>query len=201
MLADLIERVGGHDFRDFVEHRVTTPLGLPRVLGLRADEQSDIAPLVPIGPDPDPMAMQFNDPAVRSVGNPGGGAFMTAADLAHFYQGLLHNPGGLWDRTILDDATTNIRCTFDDPLMSVPVNRTLGLVVAGDDGFHIFRYAIFGDGNSPGSFGHAGAHAQVGWADPLTGISFAYLNNAVTGDMMTAGIRANRLASIAAALG
>ena len=98
----------------------------------------------PSAPDPDPMAMQFNDPAVRSVGNPGGGAFMTAADLAHFYQALLHNPGGLWDRTILEDATTNVRCTFDDPLMGVPVNRTLGLVVAGDDGIHIFRYAIFG---------------------------------------------------------
>ena len=96
--------------------------------------------------------------------------------------------------------TTNIRCTFDDPLMGVPVNRTLGLVVAGDDGKHILRYAIFGTGNSPRSFGHAGAHAQVGWADPETGISFAYLNNAVTGDMMHAGIRANRLATIAAAL-
>jgi CubicO group peptidase (beta-lactamase class C family) len=84
--------------------------------------------------------------------------------------------------------------------MGVPVNRTLGLVVAGDDGNHILRYAIFGAGNSPGSFGHAGAHAQVGWADPRTGISFAYLNNAVTGDAMRAGMRANRLATIAAAL-
>ena len=125
---------------------------------------------------------------------------MTAADLARFYQALLHNPGGLWDAEVLDDATSNIRCTFTEPLLNVPVNRTLGLVVAGDDGNHILRYAIFGADNSPRSFGHAGAHAQVGWADPDTGISFAYLNNAVTGDMMRAGMRANRLATIAAAL-
>jgi CubicO group peptidase (beta-lactamase class C family) len=97
-------------------------------------------------------------------------------------------------------VTTNIRCTFDDPLMGVPVNRSLRLVLAGDDGNHILRYAIFGSGNSPGSFGHAGAHAQVGWADPGTGLSFAYLNNAIVADMMQAGIRANRLATIAAAL-
>jgi CubicO group peptidase (beta-lactamase class C family) len=202
VLADLIERVSGVDFRDFIELRVCAPLGLPRVLGLPLDSQSDVATLLApgTGPEPDPEAFRLNDPAVRAAGIPGGGAFMTAADVACFYQAVLHNPTKLWDAAVLDDAKTHIRCTFDDPLMGVPVNRTLGLVVAGDDGNHILRYAIFGAGNSPGSFGHAGAHAQVGWADPDTGISFAYLNNAVTGDVMGAGIRANRLATIAAAL-
>jgi CubicO group peptidase (beta-lactamase class C family) len=202
VLADLIERVSGADFRDFIEQRVCTPVGLPRVLGLAPDSQPDIAPLIAVGedPEPDPMAMRLNEPAIRQAGNPGGGAFMTAANLARFYQALLHNPGGPWDADVLRDATSNIRCRFTEPLMNVPVNRTLGLVVAGDDGKHILRYAIFGADNSPRSFGHAGAHAQVGWADPESGISFAYLNNAVTGDMMRAGIRANRLATIAAAL-
>jgi CubicO group peptidase (beta-lactamase class C family) len=125
---------------------------------------------------------------------------MTAADLARFYQALLHNPGELWDPVVLDDVTTNVRCTFDEPMMGVPVNRSLGLVLAGDDGKHILRQAIFGSGNSPGSFGHAGVYAQVGWADPATGISFACLNNAGNGDQMQGGMRANRLATIAAAL-
>ena len=57
-------------------------------------------------------------------------------------------------------------------------------MLAGDDGKHMLRYAIFGADCSPGSFGHAGAHAQVGWADPATGISFVYLTNAVDSDMM-----------------
>ena len=79
VLADLIERVSGDDFRDFVEHRVCTPLGLPRLLGLPLDAQSDIAPLTPVGDGPpDAMTFEFNDPAVRSAGNPGGGAFMVA---------------------------------------------------------------------------------------------------------------------------
>jgi hypothetical protein len=34
VLADLIERVTGSDYRDFIEARVCAPLGLPRVLGL-----------------------------------------------------------------------------------------------------------------------------------------------------------------------
>ena len=125
---------------------------------------------------------------------------MTVADLARFYQGLLHNPHGVWDADVLRDATTNVRCTFPDPLLGVSANRTMGLVVAGDDGMHELRYAIFGRGCSPAAFGHAGAYAQVAWADPESGISFAFLNNAADDDMMSAGARANRLATLAADL-
>ena len=49
VLADLIERLAGLDFRDFVEQRVTAPLGLPRVLGLGPDDQTGIAPMTPVG--------------------------------------------------------------------------------------------------------------------------------------------------------
>ena len=78
----------------------------------------------------------------------------------------MHDPGGLWDPDVLDDAKTNVRCVFPDNLLQVPVNRTLGLVLAGDDGQHFMRYGSFGVANSPRSIGHAGAHMQVGWGDP-----------------------------------
>ncbi len=201
VLADLIERCTGEDHRDVLERRVCQPLGLPRVLGLAPSAHGDLAPVVPVDAASDgDGTLRMNDPAVRQAGGPGGGAFMTAADLARFYQGLLYNPGGLWDSEVLRDATTRVRCTFDDPLLGVPVNRTRGLVVAGDDGQHELRYAIFGKACSPGSFGHAGAHGQVAWADPASGLSFAYLTSAVDADPMRSGIRANRLASLAAQL-
>ena len=173
VLADLIERLGGMDFRDFVEQRVCAPLGLPRLLGIPEDDQADIAPLVsrraPLDGPVDDAIMRYERPEVRAAGVPGGGAIMRAADLALFYQGLLRNPGGLWDADVLDDAKTNVRCDFPDNLLQVPVNRTLGLVLAGDDGQHFMRYGSFGVANSPRSIGHAGAHGQVGWADPETG--------------------------------
>jgi len=125
---------------------------------------------------------------------------MTAADLALFYQGLLHNPGGLWHPELLADGTGSVRCRLVDPLLGVPVNRTIGLVVAGDDGQHALRYASFGEGNSPRAFGHAGAHGQIGWADPETGISFAYATNGVSADPMREGRRAYLLSSAAASL-
>ena len=52
VLAELIERLGGMDFRDYVEQRVTRPLGLPRLLGIPRDDHGDIPQLwLPTPPD------------------------------------------------------------------------------------------------------------------------------------------------------
>ncbi len=162
VLAELLERLGGTDFRDYVEQRVTTPLGLPRVLGIPRAEQADILVrmLASVGPGE-------HFPAMIEAGVPGGGGVLTAATLARFYQGLLHNPGGVWKSDVLADGVGNIRCTLPDPLMNLPANRTLGVVVG----------AGFGTtwGRSPTAFGWPGAGGQIGFADPSTGISFAFL--------------------------
>jgi len=205
VLAELLHRLGGGDFRDVVEERVCRPLGLPRVLGLPEDQQDDIAEPTPVGtggPDRDSedMVRRLATPAGRAAGAPGGGAVMTAADVARFYQGLLSDPAGVWKPEVLADATGTIRCTFPDPLLGAPVNRTIGLVVAGDDGQHTLRYACFGAGCSPRAFGHAGAQAQVAWADPASGLSFAYVHNALDPDVYRAGARAVVLSSRAAEL-
>jgi CubicO group peptidase (beta-lactamase class C family) len=199
VLVDLIERVSGLDFRAFIEQKVTAPLGLARVLGLPEGEQHDVAPFVAAGEGPSEL-MQLDRPDVRAVGVPGGGAIMRAADLALFYQALLHNPDSLWDADLLHDVTTHVRCDFPDNLLQVPVHRSLGLVLAGDDGQHFMRYGSFGQGNSPRSFGHAGAHMHVGWADPETGLSFAYCTNGLDTDVMKEAMRGLRLSDLAARL-
>ncbi|MFN8052248.1 MAG: serine hydrolase domain-containing protein [Acidimicrobiales bacterium] len=203
VLVELIERLGGGDFRDLLEQRVCAPLGLPRVLGLPVDRQQHIAAPVPVGDaigGPPLHATELAAPDVIAAGVPGGGAVLTAADLAMFYQGLLHDPDGIWRPDVLADATGNIRCTLPEPLFGLPVNRSIGLVVAGDDGNHVMRYAAFGQSCSPRSFGHAGMHMQVAWADPDTGISFAYLTNGADADVMREGARGVRLSDLAAQL-
>jgi CubicO group peptidase (beta-lactamase class C family) len=204
VLAELLERLGGADFRDFIDARLCEPLGLPRLLGIPEEEQADIAIGVRLGKPTeaseslDPESL--NEPAGRAAGVPGGGGFMTAATMARFYQALLHNPGGLWDADLLNDVRTNIRCTFPDPLMNVAVNRTIGLVLAGNDGLHQFRYAMFGKDCSPGAFGHAGAFGQVAWADPASGISFAFVKNGWQLDLLADAMRIMPLSDLAAAL-
>jgi CubicO group peptidase (beta-lactamase class C family) len=211
VLAELIERLSGHDFRDYIDERVCAPNSLPRVLGLLEEEQDDIAPGVPLGtvpadsPVPVVDAAILNRPDVRAAGVPGGGAIMTAATMARFYQALLRDsekarPNRVWDADVLHDAKTNIRCRLLDPLMQVAANRSIGLVLAGDDGLHQFRYAMFGRDNSPGSFGHAGAFCQVAWADPETGISFSFLKNGLQADMMGDALNVIPITDAAAAL-
>jgi CubicO group peptidase (beta-lactamase class C family) len=206
VLAELIERCSGSDFRDFVDERVCTPNALPRVLGLLDEEQEDIADCVALGTRPEDATtmvvdgLVLNRPAVRAAGVPGGGAIATAATMARFYQALLNDPNDVWDADVLRDATTNVRCTFPDPLMNVPANRSLGLVVAGDDGLHQLRYAFFGRDNSPGSFGHAGAFSQIAWADPATGISFAFLKNGMQADLLADAVKVLPITDAAAAL-
>jgi CubicO group peptidase (beta-lactamase class C family) len=196
VLAELIERVAGRDYRDFVDERVTRALGLPRALGIPPADQHDIAnlslcgepaspdeleaifgvPELPVTEVTDEALMSANRPDFRSVGVPGAGGIATAATVALFYQGLLHNPDELWDPDVLADATGRVRNTFPDLLaLGAPANRALGVVVAGDDGHANQRG--FGHTQSPRTFGHNGAAGQIAWADPESGLSFCYLTN------------------------
>jgi CubicO group peptidase (beta-lactamase class C family) len=216
VLAEIIERLSGGDFRTFVRERIIEPLGLSGLrVGVPIAQQGDINDLVLTGeatpPDeleaaigirelpltdvtPDAL-MSFNQPAVRAVGVPGGGGVSTAADLALYYQALLADPIGIWKPEVLADATANVRNHMPD-WMGTPANRTLGLIVAGDDG----KAGARGMGKtvSPRAFGHNGAGGQIAWADPETGLSFCYLTNGLDQHELRQWRRTTGIASRAA---
>ncbi len=216
VLAELIDRVTGSDYRDELERRVTGPLGLGRVLGLAADQQDDIAELVAVGDEASPdeleavfgvgeldvgevttaIMLRFNEPSAREVGVPGGGAVLRADQIATFYQELLHDKAGLWPADLLADVTGRVRNRLPDPLMGTPANRSLGLILAGDDGRSNLRG--FGRATSPGAFGHPGAAGQLAWADPATGLSFGYVTNGIDLNVVREPKRGTALSSLAA---
>ena len=140
--------------------------------------------------------VRFNEPVVLASGVPGAGAVGTAADVATYYQALLHNPGGLWDPAVLADATANVRNTLIDPLFNCPANRTLGLVVAGDDDKSAVRG--FGAHTSARAFGCLGVGGQIAWADPDSGLSFSYLTSGLDVDIVASFIRSAKIAGLAA---
>lgn len=187
VLAELLQRLGGGDFREVIADRVTTPLGLPRLLGIPVDEQEGIAEPVLRPGGEDWVTGPLGSPEAKAAGVPGGGGIATAADVALLHQAVLHGTGDLWDPSVLADVRTNVRCNLPDAILGVPVMRTLGLVLAGDDGMHQMRYAGFGRGASAAAFGHMGAHFQLAWTDPATGVSFAYVNNLVADNLSHAG--------------
>ena len=217
VLAELVHAATGLDHTEALRTRVLEPLGLRDFcLGPAVDKQDRIADLVLVGqpatPDEleaalgvreievgevtDELLLQLNEPAARAVGLPGGGGVSTAADVATFYQALLHDPKGLWDPAILADVTGVVRNTFPDPLLGHPANRTRGLIVAGDDG----RANLRGMGRtvSPRAFGHNGAAGQVAWADPATGLSFCYLTSGRDLHLLREHRRTTAVSSLAA---
>ncbi len=211
VLAELITEVTGRDYRDVLEERVTGPRGLGRVLGIAdgtavadlvtcggpptPDELEQVTGFreLPLGEVTDEALLAFNRPEVRAVGVPGGGGIMRAADLALFYQALLHNAGELWEPALLADVTGHVRNTFVDPRMGTPANRTLGLVVAGDDG-QASRRGL-GRTVSARAFGHDGANGSVSWADPATGLSFGYTTNGLDASFLRLWRRVTAVAS------
>jgi CubicO group peptidase (beta-lactamase class C family) len=151
---------------------------------------------MPVTEVTDEAVMRFNEPDVLALGVPGGGGVSTAADLALFYQALLHNPAGVWDPDVLADATGTVRNNLGDRNFGRPASRSLGLVIAGDDGQSHIRG--LGRTVSPRAFGHNGAGGQIAWADPATGISFVYLTNGHDAHQIRQGRRGVALSSLAA---
>ena len=197
VLAELIERATGKDFRAAVRERVIEPLGLKRfVLGIEPEDAADVQYLVNSGvpPDPDELErligirelpaevangdglLEFNTVEGRRAGVPAAGGISTAADVTLFYQALLHDPQGLWEPEMLADVTSNAVNHFVDPMTGNPANRSRGLVIKGDDG-HGDRRHDFGPTTSPRTFGHSGLGGQIAWADPESGLSFCHLTN------------------------
>ncbi len=220
VLGEIIDRRSGRDFRAFVRERIALALGLPELfVGLPRELGARAADVVYVGeplsdeerkklglpPRPETEITEtailgFNNPAARESGVPGGGGIPTAGDQALFYQGLLHNRGvngePLWKPETLKDALVVRSGELRDPVFNVRCNRALGVWIAGDDGFANFRG--FGKTNSPLAFGHGGAGGQIGWADPATGISFAYCTNGFDRNDLRQGRRGVALSSLAA---
>lgn len=191
VLADIITEVTGRPYADVIAERVMEPAGCSRWLGIGIDDQADVADVVGVGSEPTAAELAalgldelpgrigeealtaFNRPWLRAAGVPGGGGIARAEEMARWYQAVLHNDGGFLHPEVRTDAMV-VRQDFPD-WTGTPSNRSHAFVLAGGDGRAGMRG--HGHGASAGAFGHGGAAGQIAWADPGTGLSFAYLTN------------------------
>lgn len=189
VLAEIIERRTGTDFRAYVRQRILDPMrlddlyvGMPEALNSRvADVRWIGEPVPPEGGwgEVTPEAIAgMNALEQRLVGVPGGGGIAGAAQLALFYQPLINGGVAADGARIMKAGTiefaTQVRTKefHVDPILGHPVNRGLCVVIAGDDGKAAIRG--FGHSTSGRAFGHAGAGGQIAWGDPQSGISVGY---------------------------
>ena len=178
--AALIEAISGRDFRAFIRDEITTPLGLADELfvGLPDSEHGRAADMHE--PDDEGVARPLderNSPEIRRAGPPGGGGYATARAMALFYQMLVQ--GGRLGDTRLFAPRTVAYCTRNwtgdrvDERFGMPMHRGIGPHVRGA------TPTIRGLGSlgHPSVFGHGGVGSSYCWADPASGVSFAYITN------------------------
>ena len=179
--AALIEAVTKTDYRSFIRENVVAPLGLGDELFVGVPDAQQERTVDMHEPSADGMRQikraDENNAAFRRAGTPGGGGYGTARAMAAFYQmmlgdGRLHGVRLLSPRTV-QYVTRNVTGDMVDGYMGMPMHRGLGPHVRGATD------TIRGLGAlaSPRTFGHGGVGSSYCWADPDSGVSFAYITN------------------------
>jgi CubicO group peptidase (beta-lactamase class C family) len=177
--AVLIEAISKMDYRDFIRTRVIEPLGLGNELyvGLPDSQGPRTAEMHQPTEGGQARMADENTDAFRRAGVPGGGGFATAHAMAAFYQMLAQggrlNGTRLLSPRMVQYVTRNYTGDRVDLYMGMPMHRGLGPHSRG------LTPGIRGLGSiaSPRTFGHGGVGSSYCWADPETGLSFAYLSN------------------------
>ncbi|MFF0011214.1 serine hydrolase domain-containing protein [Streptomyces sp. NPDC005374] len=184
LIAEIVERRTGLAFADHLREHIVEPLGLSSIeLGVPVDRQpGSVAPMLATdrtGDDqePDPWGPWYlSDPKVLAAGEPSHALVATAADVALYFQALVHS--GLWKPEAVAEGT-RIRLTdhpYGEQIYGGGGSRrtSMGLfvTVAGPD-----AGSNLPSTGSPALFGSAGAAYQLGFMDPESGLSFACLSN------------------------
>jgi CubicO group peptidase (beta-lactamase class C family) len=182
VIAAMMEAVTGKDFKALIREELIEPLGLgdeiyvglPEILHGRAADMH-------IPEDGKPTTQKLLDEANnalwRRAGAPGGGGYATARAMAAFYQMLLQG-GTLNGKRVLSPATIryatrNFTGDRVDNYMGMPMHRGLGPHLRGKTD----NIRGMGSLAAPETFGHGGVGSSYCWADPHSGVSFAYLTN------------------------
>ena len=181
VLGMVIEAITGQDFREAITDLVIRPLGLEDDLfvGLPRSQASRMAYLYQPGSTPGAYQLRFESTSTawQSCGAPGGGGYGTARGMVALYQMMLLggrvNGVQLLSPRTLAYAIRNYTEDRPDEFMGMPMHRGLGPHLRG------CSVGIRGLGSlaSPRAFGHGGVGTSYCWADPDSGVSFAYITN------------------------
>ncbi len=194
ILGELVRRVTGVPVADLLRTELLEPLAVhDTYLGLPDSAWSRHVPLRIRGPLGLPTQVVLNQRRTRRAVIPSAGISTTARDLGAFYDMLLNDgrvrlagsagePTGtviLRPETV---AAARVATSHDE------VDRFAGFAMRWSQGFQLggagspadLRGSL-GRLNRPRAFGHNGSSCCIGWADPDSGIVFAYVSNRFDG--------------------
>jgi CubicO group peptidase (beta-lactamase class C family) len=199
LTGELVRRVTGRDMGAWIADEIAGPVGADLWLGLPAAETARVgltgrieAPEDPHGlrtrpkravveayADPDSLTCRAfaaitpfpdeNDPDYRKAVLPASNGIATAEALARFYGSLIGEVDG--GRRLFTPETAELargeRSAGPDRVLVIGTRFGLGYMLHGSASPML----------SPASFGHPGRGGSLGFADPVSGISFGYVTN------------------------
>ncbi len=202
LVGEVIRRVSGRSPGRFFADEIAAPLGLDMWIGLPAELEPRVSRLIrptPFAPpagfdistlpqvvrdmvdaflDPNSLTqraltvteppIEWNDPATHRAEIPAANGICTARSLARMYSAVIGEVDGV---RLLRPATIEAATTEQ----SEGADRVL--LVASRFGLGFMLHSAFSALLGPTSFGHSGAGGSLGFADPESGVSFAYVMN------------------------
>ncbi|MFF4371661.1 serine hydrolase domain-containing protein [Streptomyces sp. NPDC001594] len=182
ILGELVQRVTGQSFRDFVTNEFFVPLGLDDLhMGLPDDAWHRHVPAKADHPSEWPNQWMSNRRGYRQSVIPSAGLSGTATQLARFYQMLLCD--GTLDgvRVLRPETVAEARKPSNDggtdASLKRPVRWSHGFMLGGPGQDPRDLALVMGRAGGTDTFGHAGTTSSVVWADPERKLVCAYLSN------------------------
>ncbi|MGW7367698.1 serine hydrolase domain-containing protein [Streptomyces sp. NPDC054841] len=189
LTGEVVRRATGRSIQELYEERIRAPYGLDFHLGLPEELEARYAPILPMAPTPeqaaeraanplDPsslLAIAFNwhtqqpmdlvefanHPRVKALGSASAGGVGSARGVARMYAAVISELDGRAPLLKPDTAAEFARLHA----------AGTDLVTGGEDHFGIgFELQAVG----PAAIGHSGAAGAQAWADPSTGVAYAY---------------------------
>jgi CubicO group peptidase (beta-lactamase class C family) len=214
LAGELVLRVTGRTVGAFVQDEIAAPLGVEMFIGLPAEYEHRVAPLVVAASsgDADPavkaLIEQFMGPAtlggralsvngafdgdgvfnrrdVRAAELPAANGMSTAASLAKIYAATIGEVDGV---RLLEPDTVEVARTTVTPAGEADAC----LIMPTTFGMGFMTHGQFTPFAGPGSFGHPGAGGSVAFAHPESGLAFAYVMNQMAANL-AGDMRAQRL--------
>jgi CubicO group peptidase (beta-lactamase class C family) len=177
--AALIEIASGMDYRDFLRQRIIEPLGLGGdiFVGMPDAEHARAASMYEPVEGKQVALKDENTAPFRRAGVPSSGGYATARGMAALYQMMANfgklNGTRIFSRRLVEFVTRNHTGDMFDHGMGLPMHRGLGVHTRGVSD----KIRGLGAIGSPRTFGHGGVGTSYCWADPDSGVSFAYISN------------------------
>jgi CubicO group peptidase (beta-lactamase class C family) len=202
LVGEVVRRISGKSLGTFWQEEIAQPLDLEFWIGLPAELEPRVAPLIAMGGDgddgsdltallgPDSLAARalslngsvgdighsFNSPELHAAEMPAANGITNARSLARFYAALIGGVENGPTEPLLSAEQVDLARTCQtegpDRVLSFP-----GIELPTTIGLGFWTSSLFAPYGGERAFGHSGAGGSVGFADPEAGIGGGYVMN------------------------